>query len=106
MLRRSAPCSSRWVANVWRSACGERCGEPGCVELAPERPADVGRAQRPAADAHEDVVGRRGAQLGTALDEVAAEGAGGSAAERHDPLLAALSGHAHGGLIGIHVARP
>jgi len=81
-------------------------GETRCVELAPQRPADVGGAEGAAADAQEDAVGRRPAEAGAARAQVAPERVRSGASERDDPLLTAFPGHAHRALIGIHVGDP
>ena len=79
-------------------------GKTGCGELAADGPADVARAERAAADAHEDARRSRVApSAGRPSCEIAPEGARRGSAERDHPVLAAFPGHAHDALIGIHV---
>ena len=48
MARRSAPPSSRWVANEWRSACGDTPPATRRAAPGPQPPAHVGGRQPPA----------------------------------------------------------
>ena len=95
MLRRSAPPSSRWVANVCRRACGERCAMPArsSARRSALRTSD-GCSGRPRTltNRRPPVPGR--GHLRPAAGEVALERCLGGAAERHDALLPALAGHA------------
>ena len=81
-------------------------GNAGRVELPPNGSTDVSRAERPHANAHEEVIALRRSQVGPTLDEVPVQGVGAGPAQRHDPILPALSRHAHGGLIGMYVGKP
>ena len=99
IARRSAPPSSRWVANECRSVCGETPAAPRAWSRSRRRTSEV-ESRRPLFD-------RKSASPGSvperrpAAGEVALERAPGLLARRHDPGPAALALHAQ--LLGVGV---
>ena len=96
-LRRSAPPSSRCVANEWRSRCG--CTRPGSSPAVVGEPAqDQERArarQRAALRVQEELGPVAPVEVRPAAGEVAAQRLDRLPPDRDDPLLAALADHAH-----------
>ena len=92
-MRRSAPPSSRWVANEWRNVCGltrsarsarDRCP---CL-LAGEPPAAIAEEERAAAE-RRDVA--EGEERDARAAHPASEPVEGDVADRYEPFLVALA---------------
>ena len=104
MARRSAPSPRRWVAKLWRSACGETRGVPdGELAAASSRRTARGPSRRPRAlrnSAWRSAAGVRRQSIDAPL-EIGVGGLLRLGPDRHDPVLASFAlPHTH------HCARP
>ena len=100
MVRRSAPPSSRWVANECRSVCGVApAGTPARRRPRPQAPSEVRGAEPPSALGQEErrlgLLRRFARQQGSPALEVGRQRARGLLADRHHALPPSLSVHTH-----------
>ena len=103
MVRRSPPSASRWVAKLWRSACGVAVsGRPRAQPQPAHLPLRHRRVE-PAAAGADEQRRSRGAGVG-AGGEVGLDRLADHRQHRHQPLLAALAGDDQRVAAG-HVAR-
>ena len=105
IARRSAPPSSRCVANEWRRVCGEMPAlHRGVPRPDPQAPAHVGGRQPPAGLREEErLVAVTGRERRPRTLQVAPDGAQRRLAGGHDPGLRALALHAQ--LLGVEADR-
>ena len=103
--RRSAPPSSRWVANECRSACG--LTRPAIAASETQRPSRLvtseGDSRRPLFETSSARSSRFGDERRAGALQVEGDGALGRLSQRNDPLLAALAGDPDG--LGFEVDR-